>query len=119
QAVGSSAAGQAHFAVAGSQTQLWEIHYSGSFVGNVTVTLHFDPALIDPAYLSQLYVEHYVNGQWVIPSNQHLDTTTDTITFTTDSFSPFVLAETPEPASIVLLASALPILILRRWLRRR
>ena len=60
-------------------------------------------------------------GSWVIPSNQVIDQTDDTITFVTDSFSPFVLAATPEPSSAVLLgfgAIGLGAMAIRRSRRR-
>ena len=72
-------------------------------MGSATVTLHFDPSLIGDFPLADLYIEHYTNGGWTIPSNQVVDTVNDTITFTTDSFSPFMLAvATPEPSTYVL-----------------
>jgi hypothetical protein len=68
--------------------------------------------------LSSLYVEHYDHGSWVIPSDQVVDTTNDTITFTTDGFSPFVLAEVPEPCTIVLLGIGAVSLLAYAWRKR-
>jgi hypothetical protein len=99
QALGALAAGQINFILPGSPAQLWDLSFSGTFAGGATVTLHFDPtpAMVDGRPLSSLYIAHYTNGAWVIPPNQVIDTVADTITFTTDSFSPFILAAAPLP----------------------
>ena len=96
---------QISFMLAGTSAQLWDIAFSGTFTGDATVTLHFDPSLLGNTPLSSLEIEHYTGGHWVVPANQVVDTVNDTITFTTDSFSPFILADiaTPEPSSVVLL----------------
>ncbi len=81
--------------------EVWNLHFTGAFTGDATVVLHFDPALLNGP-LSDLVVQHYVNGTWVIPPNQVIDPVADTITFSTDSFSPFIVAQVPEPSSLVL-----------------
>ena len=61
--------------------------------GLSTVVLHYDPyAHWQHASESALRIEHYENGAWVVPTGQVVDTVAHTITFQTDSFSPFVLA---------------------------
>ena len=42
-----------------------------------------------------------MNGNWVSVGGT-VNTANDTITFQTSSFSPFVLAEIPEPSSLVI-----------------
>ncbi len=111
-------AGAINFALPGSSVQAWDLSYSGEFFGGATVTLHFDPTLIGSTPLSDLYVEHFMNGAWVIPTNQVIDPLNDTITFVTDSFSPFMLAQVPEPNTLVLAASGFAGLIAFGWRRR-
>lgn len=102
QAIGESAAGEINFVLPSQTVQLWELGFTGGFSGDATVTLHFDPTLIGNTPLSDLYIEHYENGVWVVPPNQTVDFTGDTITFETDGFSPFILAAVPEPSSLLL-----------------
>ena len=100
--IGSAAAGTINFAFANSSAvQLWQLHFDGTFTGEATVTVHFDPTLLGGIPLSELYIEHYDNGTWV-PIYGTVDPIADTITFQTESFSPFVLAEVPEPSTLVL-----------------
>jgi hypothetical protein len=98
EAVGALAAHQSNFGLSGDTIQLWELNFTGTFSGLATVTLHFDPALVGNFPLSELFVEHFHNG-WVRPENQVVDTVNDTITFTTDSFSPFILGGANDGAA--------------------
>ena len=104
--LGSTAFSQIHFVLPSPggvlDLQYWDLGFTGSFTGNVTVVLHFDPSALNGINLSSLQVEHYTGGQWVIPSGQVIDPVADTITFQTNSFSPFVLSQVPEPSSVVL-----------------
>jgi probable HAF family extracellular repeat protein len=118
QALGAVAAGEINFALPGSTVQLWDLAFSGSFSGDATVTLHFDPSLIGNVPLSSLQIEHFENGSWVIPSNQVVDPINDTITFTTDSFSPFALSTVPEPSTLVFLGIGAISLLGYAWRRR-
>jgi hypothetical protein len=102
EAIGEVADGEINFVLPSQTVQLWELGFAGSFTGDATVTLHFDPSLIGDVPLSDLYVEHYEDGAWVIPPDQVINTMNDTITFETDGFSPFVLAAVPEPSSLLL-----------------
>ena len=120
QAIGAAAAGQIDFALVGSTPQLWDLKFSARFQGDATVTLHFDPSLLGGFPLSDLRLFHFENGSWVTPPNQVIDPVNDTITFTTDGFSPFALsAVVPEPGTLTLLFSALLGLAGAAYLRRR
>ena len=101
--IGTAAAGQINFALAGSTVQAWDVQYTGVLTGTNTVVFHYDPTLIGTTPESELRIEHFVNGAWFVPAGQIVDTTAHTITFQTDSFSPFVLSQVPEPSSIALL----------------
>jgi hypothetical protein len=115
-ALGSAAAGAINFGLAGtdsngvvlpnSAVQFWDLHFTGTFTGDATVTLHFDPTLIGGANPSSLVIWHYTNGGWNPVANETVDPIADTITFTTSSFSPFILG-VPEPSSIVLAGAGL------------
>ena len=87
--------------VHGGQYQVWDLGYSGTFTGDVTVVLHYDPANFAGG---TPYVWHDENGIWVMPPNQVVDPVTDTITFTTDRFSPFLISNVPEHSTWALLA---------------
>ncbi len=70
-----------------------------------------------------LQIWHYTDGGWNPVANETINTLTDTITFTTDSFSPFILGTAvPEPSSFVLMtlgASALFCHARRRCVKSR
>jgi PEP-CTERM motif len=119
QAIGADAAQQINFALTGATAQAWDIHFTGVLQGLSTVVLHYDPTLIGNSPESDLRIEHYENGIWAVPTGQVVDTVAHTITFQTDSFSPFVLAvaQTPEPSTLVLAAFGGFALLLHR--RRR
>jgi hypothetical protein len=116
QTIGAAAAQQINFALAGSTAQAWDIHFTGTLQGLSTVVFHYDPTLIGSIPEMDLRIEHYENGAWVVPTGQVVDTLAHTITFQTDSFSPFVLAQTPEPSAFVLLSVGA--LALLGWRRR-
>ena len=121
--LGSTAFSQIHFVLPSPggvlDLQYWDLGFTGSFTGNVTVVLHFDPSALNGIDLSSLQVEHYTGGQWVIPSGQVIDPIADTITFQTNSFSPFVLSsQVPEPSSFVSATLGFFGLAARGWRRR-
>lgn len=119
-------AGPADFELPGSAgiVQLWDLHYTDAseLTDVATITLHFDPTGMTLSEEEDLEIEHWVVtdgvGAWqfILPSVP-VDTVHDTITFDTSSFSPFALAEVPEPASAGLLAITAFAALLRR--RRR
>ncbi|HEY1600579.1 MAG TPA: PEP-CTERM sorting domain-containing protein [Pirellulales bacterium] len=114
-AIGADAAQQINFALAGPTAQAWDIQFTGFLQGLSTVVLHYDPTLIGNTPEADLRIEHYDNGIWVAPTGQVVDTVAHTITFQTASFSPFVLAQAPEPATIVLAAfGGFALLLFRR-----
>lgn len=70
------------------------------------VTIHFDPTTIMPSEISKLSVMHYTGGQWQEPPDPCIvNPTANTITFQTNSFSPFMLAVVPEPSTWALLVT--------------
>ena len=117
--IGAAAAGSINFALPGGTWQFWDLGFTGTFTGSVTVTLHFDPSQFNSAQIADLAVEHYTNGAWVRPANQVVDTVNDTITFTTDSFSPFMLADIPSPEASSFALLGLGSLALTVVTRRR
>ena len=102
QTIGAAAAGQINFALAGTTVQAWDVQFTGVLQGTNTVVFHYDPTLIGSTPESDLRIEHFVNGAWVVPAGEVADTVAHTITVQADSFSPFVLSQVPEPASAVL-----------------
>ncbi|MGN6370243.1 MAG: PEP-CTERM sorting domain-containing protein [Phycisphaerae bacterium] len=102
----------------GSMLQNWNVHFSGALNDNVLVTFAYDPNLLNPATdESTLRIYHYVGGAWVLPANEMVDTASHTISFYTDSFSPFALgaaAAAPEPASLALLGMGAMLMTRRR-----
>jgi hypothetical protein len=115
QTIGATAAQQINFALAGSTVQAWDIQFTGTLQGLSTVVFHYDPTLIGSIPEMDLRIEHYENGAWVVPTGQVVDTVAHTITFQTDGFSPFVLAQTPEPSALVLLSMG----VVALWAYRR
>jgi hypothetical protein len=84
--------------------QVWDLGFSGTSTGPTTVTLHFDAAAIDSRQLGSLSIDHFTGGTWQLPGQPiKIDLTADTITFQTDSFSPFMLVAVAEPSTLPLL----------------
>ncbi len=85
--------------------QFWDLHFDGTFTGAATVTSHCDPTLTGGVPSQDLQIYHYTGGIWVAVANEVIDPVADTITFTTDSFSPFMLGvAVPEPSTLILAA---------------
>jgi uncharacterized repeat protein (TIGR03803 family) len=74
-----------------SAVQFWDLNFTGTFTGDATVTLHYDPTLTGNAPTSEFQIWHYTGGGWNPVANEVVNPILDTITFTTDSFSPFLL----------------------------
>ncbi len=83
----------------GAVTQLWNLSYSGSHSGLITLKFHYNPALLPAGYDErQLTIRHFTNGAWEqLVGN--VDTVHHIITVTTSSLSPFALA-TPTANAI-------------------
>jgi hypothetical protein len=83
--------------------QIWNVDYSGTLDGALaTLVFHYDPSLL-PAGTDQtkLGIWHFstVTNTWNFGGT--VDTLNDTITYVTDSFSPFALG-VPEPSTFAL-----------------
>ena len=72
----------------------FEISFSGTVVGGskYTITLPYDPSVSDAAALT-IKVQHWTGGAWVPITPKYVNTTAHTVTFETDSLSPFVLTD--------------------------
>ena len=94
--------------------QLFDMGFTGTSTGLNTVTVHIDPTLYPTRPLAPNFeILHYEGGSWYPPKpvggdNPYgLDLIHDTLTFQTESFSPFIVIYTPEPSSLVLLGCGL------------
>lgn len=99
--IGDAAASAVDFNLAGATSQVWQLEFSGGFTNGATLVFHYDDAGLT-APESSLQIRHFVNGIWETPS-QSLDTVSNTITLSANSFSPFILASpVPEPSVLGL-----------------
>jgi len=90
------------FQLAGDPIQSWEIEFTGSFSGNLTLIFHYDPALLDPNQNeADLQVLHFSNGVWTAVPGQGVDPIANTIQLTVQSLSPFVLGRVRDPVPFV------------------
>ena len=104
---------------AGGILQAWDLSFSGTFSGSATITLHYDPTTLNGTPESELIVWHFVDhNHWEKVAGEVIDTNAHTVTFTTDSFSPFALG-VPEPSSLTLAGLGAFGLIACAWRRRR
>ena len=110
-------AGQSSFILPGNPAQIWDLHYTGSFTGSATVTLHYDPAAVTVGP-SLLRIRHWTGEAWVTPANQIVDPVAHTITFDTHSFSPFLLTVVPEPSGLALASLGVALLAVAARHRR-
>lgn len=99
--VGGAATDAINFALATQPAQAWSLHFNGDATGDRLIVVSYDDSSIlgDEA---DVRIRHFVDGVWVTPAGQIVDTVNNTITFSTDSFSPFVLSTVPEPSSCML-----------------
>lgn len=111
-------AGNFILSVPGETLQYWDLHYTGALDGPATVSFQFDPTLVTAGL--PLGIWHYVDATgWEFLGG---NVAGNTITVTTDSFSPFALgvAPVPEPSAYVLGLIALAGLVaVRRKSRRK
>jgi len=82
---------------------VWDINFDGTFAGTVDLTFGYD----DSAFLfgaeEDLIIGHYVNDMWEVLPVVSQDLVNNTITVSTDSFSPFMLGmPVPEPSTYAL-----------------
>ena len=110
-------AGQSTFILPGAPAQIWDLDFTGSFTGNATVTLSYNPASVTVGP-SLLRIRHWTGEAWVTPANQIVDPVAHTITFDTDSFSPFLLTVVPEPSGLALASLGVALLAVAARHRR-
>jgi hypothetical protein len=86
--------------------QIWNVDFTGDLNGaSVTLVFNYDPLLLPPGLdESTLGVWHYNTTLDAWQFGGTVDTLAHTVTYTTDSFSPFVLG-VPEPSALVLAAA--------------
>ena len=95
-----------NFAIPGA-LQLYQLEYDGDLNdATLLVTLGYNAALLPPDFAAEnLKVYHYKNGHWSEIAGT-VDALANTITFETDSLSPFALGDAtavPEPSAFALL----------------
>jgi hypothetical protein len=109
------------FGQPGTRLPLWEIEYSASFQGQLTLTFGFDPTLLPTGLdLSRLHIYHWTHGAWSdLGGSFQIIGGMGSVTVATDSLSPFALGVTavPEPATWALWLGGL--LVAGQRLRRR
>jgi hypothetical protein len=89
--------------------QIWNVDFSGDLGGaSVELVFHYDQSLL-PVGLDELTlgIWHFdsILDEWEFGGT--VDPLADTITYTTDNFSPFMLGVVPEPSAFVLCGVAL------------
>lgn len=107
------------FQIPGSQLQLFELEYEGSFEGMVTLTFGYDPALLPESFDPlNLRMFHWNGTTW-----DNLGGTVDpfnhTITVSTNGFSPYAVGAVPEPGTWATMLSGLCLVGLTLGRRRR
>jgi hypothetical protein len=102
--------------------QIWNVDFDGDLQGaTATLVFAYDPALL-PVGVNEtdLGIWHFnsILDDWEFGGT--VDTLANTVTFVTDSFSPFMLGvAVPEPATISLLLAGVVAIIGLRTMRRR
>jgi hypothetical protein len=98
----------------GGLTLAWDLAFDGTFTAPATLVFHYDPGVLGPGVNeSDLRIEHYHDGQWETLAGA-VDPSADTITVTTDTFSPFALGAVPEPSCLAIIGVAASGLLVRR-----
>lgn len=90
---------------ADNAVQIWSPQFTGSFTGNVTLTLSYSPTLMGNTPTDQFRLEQFVGGHWTSVTAQTNDENAHTITFNTNSLSAIALA-VPEPGTLTLAVAA-------------
>jgi hypothetical protein len=99
---------------AGGQSQIWQLEYTGTTAGAITIVLSYDDSLFGPTFdetvLGIVHLKSNGDVEAFEPDDVVIDPVANTITLTTTSLSPFLLtAQVPEPsaAALLLLAAGL------------
>ncbi len=99
-----------------SPRQYWDLKFDGSFTGPANLTFFYDESNLPPGFSESVFIIYHHNGaDWeMLPSV--VDSDANSITVSTDSFSPFLLG-VPEPSTPgLLLLSLLAGMSLRRFM---
>ena len=105
--LGGINSGAANFAIGYDPVQLWDINFDGEFSGPVEVTFGYDDTNLTLQQEQNISIWHFEDNEWVSLPKIGIDTTANTVTVITTSFSPFVLSAVPEPSTSVLALAAL------------
>lgn len=82
--------------------QLWNVEFSGSLDEAASITFCYNDTAL-PFDENDISVSHWQEGTGWEMIEGLLNTTANTVTFSTTTFSPFVLTPVPEPSTIVLI----------------
>jgi hypothetical protein len=83
--------GPVTFPTPGGPLQLWEVEFSGSYSGQVSLTFHYDPTLLPPGFdPAGLCIYRYGSGSWVKLATA-VDSLTHTVTVSTAALGVFAL----------------------------
>ncbi|MFZ4768508.1 MAG: hypothetical protein ACOYMN_26475, partial [Roseimicrobium sp.] len=100
----------------GTVTQRWNLRYTGGFTGRIRLTMGYNPALLPANFdQSKLAIYHFHYGAWEQMVGR-INTTNHTITFTTDSLSPFALGvATADAVPTIHMSSPAPGSLRLQW----
>lgn len=110
-----------NFALPAGQLQVWDLDFDGTLgPGGATLVFSYDDMGMSLMEEELLDVFHFDDGMW-LPVGGVVDTSLNTITATTMSFSPFAIGTEPVPEPSTWLLAGLGftlIAVFRRHLRR-